>query len=308
MYLESKKEYATKFNCIEDYVCLNKQQNVQLRNLLKLLEDGAIKYPRLIHVVLEWPFLSLMPKPPRDLLGYCEPEEYEFMLKRCKRPTVRDSVFSTPEIQSAAWLVYPKGESWVKESGIKRFNDLSFDISRMLGCNWKVLLHCYGLTKSYDHHFLDDGWDGLFDEDYHSYSHEGFDNGLYNCYYTTDVFYESIRLCNYLLNSVETEAEPQTVIEGELLPNADTAHSADFSSVRWHGETYSFTPTQKSAVKLLWQAWKNRTPDLGQDYILEEIGSDSTRLRDLFKGHPAWNKMIVSIKLSSFRLAEPEKN
>ena len=147
-----------------------------------------------------------MPKPPRSLLDYCKPEEYEYMLKRCKAHTIRDSNFSTPEIQSTTWLVYPKGESWSKESGIKRFNDLSFDISCTLGCKWEVLLHCYGLTMSYDHHLFYDGWDGLFDEDCY-FSEEGFRNGFYNCYYITDVFYESKRLCKYLLNSAETEQE-----------------------------------------------------------------------------------------------------
>ena len=93
----------------------------------------------------------------------------------------------------------------------------------------------------------------------------------------------------------------------EIGGTPEATHSADFSSVYWYGETYTFTPTQKAAIRLLWEAKDNRTPDLGQDYILDEIGSDSKRLRDVFKSHPAWKKMITTIKSGSFRLAKPEK-
>ena len=63
----------------------------------------------------------------------------------------------------------------------------------------------------------------------------------------------------------------------------------------------------EEAIRILWNAGKNSTPEVGHDYILVEIGSDSSRLRDIFKGHPAWNTMIVSGETAgSFRLFEPK--
>ena len=74
-------------------------------------------------------------------------------------------------------------------------------------------------------------------------------------------------------------------------------HSEDYHSVRWSGETYTFTHQQAAIVALLWQAWENGTPDLGQDYLLENSRSAAGRVRDIFKQregqHPAWGTMIV---------------
>jgi hypothetical protein len=56
---------------------------------------------------------------------------------------------------------------------------------------------------------LDDGWDGLFDDDYVAFDEDGWRNGFYNCYYITDVFYESIRLCKYLLKINNCKEEEQ---------------------------------------------------------------------------------------------------
>jgi hypothetical protein len=84
-------------------------------------------------------------------------------------------------------------------------------------------------------------------------------------------------------------------------------HSLDYRSVRWCGTDYTFTSVQAACVKLLWEAWENGTPELGQATILEHeyVGSESSRLVDLFKKHPAWQTMIVSGTTSgSYRLAE----
>lgn len=83
-------------------------------------------------------------------------------------------------------------------------------------------------------------------------------------------------------------------------------HSADFRSVHWFGAKHSFTPTQAACVKLLWEAWENRTPEVGQEWILQhpDVESESKRLVDLFKVHAAWGTMIVKGRTDgSFRLA-----
>ncbi len=80
-------------------------------------------------------------------------------------------------------------------------------------------------------------------------------------------------------------------------------HSEDFASVKWDGEEYSFSPMQAECVRILWEAWQSGAPALGQAYILEKVGSDSRRLRDLFKVHPAWGTMIVTPRKGRFQLS-----
>jgi len=73
----------------------------------------------------------------------------------------------------------------------------------------------------------------------------------------------------------------------------EAKHSADFRSVIWFGKDYSFTPTQAACVSILWKAWVNGTPDVGEETLLEKSGSESNRLVDIFKHNDAWKVMIV---------------
>lgn len=70
-------------------------------------------------------------------------------------------------------------------------------------------------------------------------------------------------------------------------------HSSDFRSVQWHGVDYTFTATQAAIVKQLWEAYENGTPDVGGDTLLVNAESDTRRMADVFKKHPAWGSMIV---------------
>ena len=88
-----------------------------------------------------------------------------------------------------------------------------------------------------------------------------------------------------------------------------TRHSFDFRSVHWYSKDYYFTVTQAACVEILWHAWEKGTPEVGQAAILEEVGSECKRLRDLFKGRPAWSKRIIAGHTSgAFRLADPPSN
>lgn len=85
----------------------------------------------------------------------------------------------------------------------------------------------------------------------------------------------------------------------------DARHSPDFRSVQWFGTSYTFTPGQAAVVKILWEAWENGTPEVGGDYLVENAGLQSSRLSDLFRGHPAWDKMLVQGgERGVYRLAE----
>ncbi|HMF11451.1 MAG TPA: hypothetical protein VKE94_04075 [Gemmataceae bacterium] len=87
-------------------------------------------------------------------------------------------------------------------------------------------------------------------------------------------------------------------------------HSADFRSVHWYGADYTFTEAQAKVVAQLWQAWENRTPEVGNYHLLQTAILDNDRLPDVFKSkgqyHLAWGTMIVvgSTK-ASYRLEAP---
>jgi hypothetical protein len=92
--------------------------------------------------------------------------------------------------------------------------------------------------------------------------------------------------------------------QGRQLPPA--RHSSDFRSVHWYGTDYSFSPTQAACVRVLWEAWEDGIPDVGQAAILEAAGSETERLRSLFVSHAAWGVLIVvGAGKGTYRLAQP---
>ena len=71
-------------------------------------------------------------------------------------------------------------------------------------------------------------------------------------------------------------------------------HGPDFRSVRWGGDTYTFSPNQAACVRQWWEAMENGTPDVGGDTVLATSDINSQRLQDVFRNHPAWGVLIVS--------------
>jgi hypothetical protein len=88
--------------------------------------------------------------------------------------------------------------------------------------------------------------------------------------------------------ALATAADP---IGKDPKPSRDSGHSRGFRTVKWFGTDYSFTANQAVVVKLLWEAWENGTPDVGQEDLRTEADIES-QLRHLFRDHPAWNRMI----------------
>lgn len=83
-------------------------------------------------------------------------------------------------------------------------------------------------------------------------------------------------------------------------------HSPDFRSINWFGQVYGFTALQSAIVSILWQAWESGSPDVGDQYLLEESGSESNRLDQLFRGHPGWGVVIVpGLTVGTHRLQQP---
>jgi hypothetical protein len=98
---------------------------------------------------------------------------------------------------------------------------------------------------------------------------------------------------------------PPTPGPAPAAPTGFPRHSADFRSVHWFGADYTFTPTQAAVVRQLWEAWEDGTPGLGQETLLEGAGSTGDRLRDVFRGSPAWGTLVVPLGKGLFALAPP---
>jgi hypothetical protein len=93
----------------------------------------------------------------------------------------------------------------------------------------------------------------------------------------------------HLAGSVE-----QTVFSQESDSQSGFTHSPDFHSVSLSGEQFSLTSKQAQVVQILFEAYQNGTPEVGQAYILEELGSASGRLQDSFRSRKeAWGKLII---------------
>jgi len=89
--------------------------------------------------------------------------------------------------------------------------------------------------------------------------------------------------------------------------NEEARHSADFRSVNWFGQEYTFTANQAACIRLLWEAWESGAPEVGGDTLLVEAESDQRRLSVTFRGHPAWGTMIRPGQTKgSYRLSPPD--
>jgi len=120
-----------------------------------------------------------------------------------------------------------------------------------------------------------------------------------------------------LAASLDSVKESESAFE---LPAQSTVHippgtpfqprfGTGYRCVWWESDQdpFTFTPTQAACVAVLWKNAANGTPAVGQDAILENAGSSSERLSDIFKNHPAWGTMIVPLekKRGTFKLSKP---
>lgn len=83
--------------------------------------------------------------------------------------------------------------------------------------------------------------------------------------------------------------------------------SDDYRHVRADGQDFEFTATQAAAVKVLHDHAMRGTPDVGEGTVLERIDSESSRLRDVFRGHPAWGTLIVRGATKGTRRLDPAR-
>lgn len=105
-------------------------------------------------------------------------------------------------------------------------------------------------------------------------------------------------------------AEEPAPVPVAIVDKRPIAFNRDFSSCRWGTETFSFTKKQRPVVAALWAARSEDIVVLSTEYLLEISESEGTRLRDVFKNHPAWGTMIVRAEmegmgLGGYMLADP---
>lgn len=81
-----------------------------------------------------------------------------------------------------------------------------------------------------------------------------------------------------------TEAEPS---------RAQYAPGPGFATLQWGDERYEFNGRlQRAALAVLYSAFEEGTLDVPEQLVMREIESDSSELRLLFRGHPAWGSLI----------------
>lgn len=104
---------------------------------------------------------------------------------------------------------------------------------------------------------------------------------------------------------MEVRDEIERLLTAKLAPVSEgQSHSPDYRSIVWDGIAYTLTTIQAAAVEALWEAYTRGAPEVSQEWLLESIGSDAKRLRDLFRRHPAWRQVIVQgRRRGTYRLA-----
>jgi hypothetical protein len=74
-------------------------------------------------------------------------------------------------------------------------------------------------------------------------------------------------------------------------------HSDDFRQVRWPlvGE-FNFTYKQAAVIRELWRAAESGRKQATEAELLRAAESDGSRVRDLFRHHPAWGTLVVRVE------------
>lgn len=79
-------------------------------------------------------------------------------------------------------------------------------------------------------------------------------------------------------------------------------HEADYSHVDFNGSSYAFGSLQARVIGKLHQASMTASPWLVGKQLLDDVGSSSQSLSQLFKSKPTWKKLIDSDGRGRYRL------
>lgn len=90
------------------------------------------------------------------------------------------------------------------------------------------------------------------------------------------------------------------------VPGLDCA--SDFGWVRRGDVLFDFTGSQRAVVELLWADLCAHGAGRTQEQLLQAAGGSSGRLRDIFKGNPAWNSLIVNAGRKDMYRLSPDQS
>jgi hypothetical protein len=95
--------------------------------------------------------------------------------------------------------------------------------------------------------------------------------------------------------------------DGEFHVIGDLLASRDFRTLWFRGKVFLLTPMQAAAVRVYWETY-DRTGEaiLAETRVLQRIGSRGSRLRDVFRGSPAWKLFLVPERPGFFRFTVPD--
>lgn len=82
-------------------------------------------------------------------------------------------------------------------------------------------------------------------------------------------------------------------VDDESVDDGPLHFSDDYRSARWGNLSFRFSIKQSAVMEILHRNWLRRTPELSKQALLEAANSDGKDVRDLFRGHDAWNTLIV---------------
>jgi hypothetical protein len=83
-------------------------------------------------------------------------------------------------------------------------------------------------------------------------------------------------------------------------------HSEDFRWVNWFGKEHTFSACQAAIVQELWKAWEKGILGVGWETLKEDAGVKSKRISYLFRGHEAFQTMIVKVGNGVYGLKAPD--
>ena len=83
----------------------------------------------------------------------------------------------------------------------------------------------------------------------------------------------------------------------------EISHNDDFTKVRVSGEWHSFGPKQAAVLRLLKIASGTDDPWRDGKRLLDDVGSTTVRIADLFKRRPVWRQLVQANGKGSYRFA-----
>jgi hypothetical protein len=93
---------------------------------------------------------------------------------------------------------------------------------------------------------------------------------------------------------------------GAAEPEPSFAHTNDYRSVGFDGQTHELTRNQATIIRVLHEAFQRGMPSVGRSTLMAAIESETGRVRDSFKNSPLWQTLIVSgMRKGTYRLNLP---